>query len=81
MKNILKIKKHNVEKKKSIVGNGIDYCNYEMKLKDYFIGYAAGFIISFIGIQIFFERVIFSIFFGFGIGFVAINIYKKYIIN
>lgn len=80
MKDIFKLNKHNVEKKKSIIGNGIDYCNYDMKLIDYFIGYVAGFIICFIGMQIFFERVIFSLIFGFGLGFVAINIYKKYII-
>lgn len=81
MKKILKINKHNVEKKKSIIGNGIDYCNYDMKLIDYFIGYTAGFIICFIGMQIFFERVILSFIFGFSFGFLAINIYKKHIIT
>jgi len=80
MKGIFKIHKDNVEKKKSIIGNGIDYCNYEMKLIDYFIGYIGGFIICFLGMQIFFERVIFSLIFGFIIGFAAINIYKKYLI-
>lgn len=80
MENIFKINKHNVEKKKSIIGNGIDYCNYDMKLIDYIIGYVAGFIICFIGMQIFFERIIFSIIFGLCLGFVTINTYKKYII-
>lgn len=80
MKKNFKIYKHDTEKKKSIIGNGIDYCNYDMKLINYFIGYAAGFIICFVCMQIFFERVIFSLIFGFVFGFVAINIYKKYLI-
>ncbi len=80
MKNIFKIKKKNTEKLKSIIGNGIDYSIYEMKLVDYLIGYLIGFVISFIAMQIFFERVIISIIIGLAIGFLAIKVYKKYLI-
>lgn len=77
---IFKIHKQNLEKKKSIIGNGVDYCDYEMKLIDYFIGYTGGFALCFAAMHIFFERVFFSLALGLCLGFVAINIYKKYLI-
>lgn len=80
MENIYNINKQEVEKKKSLIGNGIDYCNYDMQLTDYFIGFVAGFIVCFIAMQIFFERAVISFIFGFGFGFVAIKVYKKYMI-
>lgn len=77
MKNIFKNKKKATE---SIIEKGIDYSDYDMKSSDCIIGYAAGFALSFIAAQIFFERLIFSIIVGLGFGFTAIKIYKNYLI-
>ncbi len=76
------MKKHKkkYEIRKSIIGNGIDYYTYEMKAIDCLIGYTGGFFLSFIAVQIFFERAVFSILCGLGIGFAAIKLYKKYLI-
>lgn len=81
MEDILKKNKQKYEIKKSIIGNGIDYQVYDMKILDYLIGYAVGFFLSFIGFQIFFERLLFSLIFSAIIGFIAIKPYKKYMIN
>jgi tight adherence protein B len=73
-------KKNNKNTEKIIIENGIDYSDYEMKALDYFVGYMAGFVISFIATHILFERVIFSLIAGLSLGFLAIKIYKKYLI-
>lgn len=78
--NILKKNKQKYEIKKSIIGNGIDYHVYDMKILDYLIGYAVGFFLSFIAIQIFFERLFFSLIVSAIIGFLALKPYKKYMI-
>lgn len=78
MKNIFN--KENIEKKKSIIGNGVDYSNYEMKIIDYITGYVGGFIICFIAMQIFLERAVLSLITGIIVGIVAIKIYKNYLI-
>lgn len=77
---ILKKNKLKYEIKKSIIGNGIDYHTYDMKILDYLTGYVVGFSLSFIANQIFFERFLFSLIVSAIFGFIAINPYRKYLI-
>ena len=76
----MKKNKKKYEVKKSIIGSGIDYHAYDMRILDYLIGYAIGFILGFVAIQIFFERIIFSLIVSAVIGFIALKPYEKYLI-
>lgn len=73
-------KKQKYEIRKGIIGNGMDYHVYNMSIIDYVKAYAIGFVLSFIAIQIFFERLYFSTLISAIIGFLAPNPYKNYMI-
>ncbi len=76
----MKKDKEKYEIKKSIIGNGIDYYAYDMKLLDYLIGYLIGLVLTFTVFQIFFERVILSLIVSIAFGFLSIKPYEKYLI-
>lgn len=71
-KEIIYVEKH------GLMGNADDYHIYHMKITDYIIGFASGFLSGFVIIMIFFKLPVFAAAVGAICGIPAIKLYKKY---